>query len=105
MLICWPVSAYCGTVNILGVGNESCGVWPQHRNVPSYAEAAQLSWVAGYVTGFNNYASNQSGDVSAGIDCDGQVAWIDSYCQTHPLDSLFQATSALIRELEKRRPR
>ncbi len=102
VLICWPMWAICGTVNVLGYGNRSCGSWLQVRNIPSYDEAAQLSWVAGYLTGFNNYASGQSGNVSAGIDLDGQFAWIDAYCQAHPLDSLFQATGALVRELEKR---
>jgi hypothetical protein len=90
MLIFWPVSAFCGTVNVLGYGNRSCGSWLQVRNIPSYDEAAQLSWVEGFLTGFNNYASNQSGDVSAGIDLNGQFAWIDSYCRRIPLIICFR---------------
>jgi hypothetical protein len=90
------------TVMILGTGNESCGTWLQNRAAQSYAEAAQLSWVGGYVTAFNNYAEHQSGNVSAGTDVDGVYSWIDAYCQANPLDNLFRASGALIRELERR---
>jgi hypothetical protein len=50
------VCALADTVMILGHGNESCGTWLQNRGSQSYAEAAQLSWVLGFVTAFNNYA-------------------------------------------------
>jgi hypothetical protein len=103
VLICWPMYAVGNPMKVLGAGNASCGSWPQDRNTPSYQVTAQVGWVTGYITGFNSYAPNQSGDVSAGTDLDGELAWIDSYCQAHPLDSLFRATSALIRELETRR--
>ena len=90
------------TVRVIGKGNESCGSWLQNRGAQSYAEGAQLSWVTGYVTAFNNYADHRSGDISGGTDADGLFSWIDAYCQGHPLDNLFRASGALIRELEKR---
>jgi hypothetical protein len=64
--------------------------------------AAQSAWVTGYVSAFNNYAEHQSGDISAGTDTDGLFSWIDTYCRSNPLDNLFHASGALIRELEKR---
>ena len=94
--------ATASEVHVLGFGNNSCGTWLQNRGAQSYAEAAQLAWVTGYVTAFNNYAENQSGDISAGTDADGLFSWIDSYCRANPLDSLFRASAALIRELERR---
>jgi hypothetical protein len=91
-----------GPVNVLGLGNESCGTWLQNRGGQSYGELTQLGWVTGYVTAFNNYAEHQSGNVTAGTDADGLFTWIDAYCQANPLDNLFRASSALIRELELR---
>lgn len=86
---------------ILGHGNVSCGTWLQTRGSQTLAEAAQESWVLGFVTGFNNYAV-RSGNILGGTDTDGLFSWIDAYCQANPLDSLFHASGALVRELEKR---
>lgn len=101
-LLASQVCALADTVMILGHGNESCGTWLQNRGSQSYAEAAQLSWVLGYVTAFNNYAEHQSGNISAGTDSDGLFSWIDAYCRANPLDTLLRASGALIRELERR---
>jgi hypothetical protein len=94
--------AFGRPVMILSLGGESCGTWLQNRGTQSYANAAQMSWVTGYITAFNNYAQHQSGNISAGTDVEGLFTWIDAYCQANPLDDLFSASSALIRELERR---
>ncbi|HUE11920.1 MAG TPA: hypothetical protein VMQ54_13305 [Steroidobacteraceae bacterium] len=101
-LLSSQVCAVGSPVLIIGTGNESCGTWLQNRGSQSYAEASQLSWLAGYVTAFNNYAEHQSGNISDGTDADGLFSWVDAYCQANPLDNLFRASGALIRELERR---
>jgi hypothetical protein len=82
---------------ILGHGNQSCGSWLQARRSESWPALVQQGWLSGYVTAFNNYAS-RNGNISAGTDVDGLFAWVDNYCQSHPLDSLFGAGGALIRD-------
>jgi len=93
---------------VLGSGVESCGTWLQNRGAQSYdtvalaREFVQESWVLGYLTGSNNYAIQQSGSNTAGVDANGFFSWIDGYCQAHPLDNVFQASGALVRALDKR---
>lgn len=103
-LLCSPVYALGATVQVLGHGAKSCGSWLQSRNTQSYNEAAQTSWVMGFVTAFNNYGEPQppSGNISGGTDADGLLSWIDAYCQANPLDTVFRASAALIRELQRR---
>jgi len=47
----------------------------------------QTSWVDGFISAFNHYV-RQSGDVATGIDTNGIFARIDTYCASHPLDSV-----------------
>ena len=98
---------------VTGAGYNSCGAWTKaqgHRppiTTGFYATFAdldlvqQISWVQGFLTAFNYYASN-SGNVLNDVDNNGVFAWIDNYCAAHPLDSIGTATFALIAELSKR---
>jgi hypothetical protein len=61
----------------------------------------QTSSVDGFISAFNYYV-RQSGDVATGIDTNGIFAGIDTYCASHPLDSVAVATFALIEELKQR---
>ena len=92
------------TYTVLGQGNQSCGKWTQDSRDPnSTAAIADLVWVLGYVSAYNNYASASSGDVSSNTDVNGIEAWIDGYCANHPLDKIAGAAAELIIELKKRR--
>jgi len=90
-----------GDYMVRGVGTSSCGHWVQsHLLTDQGATAFQLdAWVTGFVTAFNAYKSDRK-DVAEGIDTDGLLAWIDSYCAAHPLTDLSGATVALVDELQ-----
>ena len=93
----------------------SCGAWTKaqaHR--PQFAAdgsaiftarnidlIAQTSWVQGFLTGFNAYGGG-SGGILRGTDKNGAFAWLDNYCEAHPLDTVVTATMELISELSSR---
>ena len=58
-------------------------------------QIAQMEWVTGFISAFNYYVS-RTGDVRTTNDFDGYYAWIDNYCAAHPLDTVANATVALI---------
>ena len=89
---------------LIGSGNESCGAWTQDRR--DKVSNAQESWVAGFISGVNVvYAvrSPGAGNLGQKTDFYGLMAWIDSYCQAHPLDVLASASIYLVGELGKDR--
>jgi hypothetical protein len=107
-LLMAPEPAAADTAAILGTGNRSCPAWLQDSAANSWGALIDHAWVQGYITAFNKYTDNadsQNGDISAGIDVAGLFAWIDRYCQAHPLDNLARASGALIRELQNRSAR
>jgi hypothetical protein len=55
------------------------------------------NWVLGYVTGVNFLASET--DMLATVDTKGVQAWVDNYCQAHPLDTVDMAAQTLTFEL------
>jgi hypothetical protein len=56
-----------------------------------------VSWVMGYMAAVNiNVAET---DILGNIDGEGMKAWVDNYCQAHPLDTVSKATGALAFEL------
>lgn len=63
------------------------------------------NWVLGYLSAYNNFKSssgNVTGATPGRTDNEGLFAWIDSYCGSHPLDTVSIATEALIQDLEAR---
>src|SRR5262245_59023769 len=80
-----PILATADTVTVLGNGKNSCGSWLQNRVAVSWPLLIEQASVEGYITGFNNYATNQNGHISAGTDAEELFAWIDGYCRSHPL--------------------
>ncbi len=65
-------------------------------------------WVAGFLSGSNSILANSDAHIDvleqakAETDAQGLWAWIDNYCQTHPLDAVAQAADALGGELIRR---
>jgi hypothetical protein len=59
-------------------------------------------WVVGYLTAYNEWVA-PDGNISAGTDNDGIAAWMDNYCQAHPLDNVARAARALVVELKARK--
>ena len=91
-----------GHYNSLGLGTLSCGKWTEDRQAKNGLADAEFAWVTGYLTAFNRMMA-LDGNVSSQTDSAGMEAWIDGYCQAHPLDDLETATAALIKELNNQK--
>jgi hypothetical protein len=90
-----------GTFTVRGVGLDSCGAWSQSRQGPAPDDPQhdgrrliEEAWVLGYVSSFDEHSLVPIGRV----DNAALLAWVDSYCAGHPLDSVQQASDSLIRE-------
>jgi hypothetical protein len=82
----------------IGGGIESCGSWSHERMRDSHKAAALLQWSLGYVSGRNV----ERAEFLKGVDGPAILAWLDGYCQQHPLDKLENANEALVSELRLR---
>jgi hypothetical protein len=97
------VSVSAKAAMILGPGITSCGTWAQERRDRAQSNSLMNeAWVLGYLSAYNTYGPKATGHVSKGTDANGLLAWIDNYCSANPLKEIFDATEALILELEKR---
>jgi hypothetical protein len=96
------------TTGVLGVGNNSCGSWGEARHSLGLLPDVYAGWVAGFLSGANSILANSVDHIDtlkqAAIETDakGLLAWIDNYCQSHPLNSVSQAADALGAELIRR---
>jgi hypothetical protein len=92
---------------VLGVGNRSCGSWTEARRANNNSANIFEGWVAGFLSGSNSITTNSFTidtlkEPSAQGDAQGLWAWIDNYCQAHPLNSVASAADALGGELIRR---
>jgi hypothetical protein len=96
------------TTAVLGIGNKSCGSWSQARHSIGMMSDMYEGWVAGFLSGANSVLATSEDHIDtleqAEIDTDAQGlwAWVDNYCQAHPLNSVAQAADALGAELIRR---
>ncbi len=49
-----------------------------------------------------NWSDSDQRDMLAGSDAEGAMLWVENYCRNHPLDTFFDATLALRRELSEK---
>jgi hypothetical protein len=83
---------------IYGPGNSSCGKWlEEHKRgeTPTWYGAAD--WVLGFVSAASAY--RVSGELKH-TDAAAIAAWVDNYCQQHPLDDLYHASGHLVEALK-----
>jgi hypothetical protein len=91
-----------GAYEVLGVGTLSCEVWTKQRtDNSSEKHFINSAWVQGYLTAANLFGDGPS-HLAKGVDADGIVAWVDSYCAQHPGDALAVAAKALVEDLKLR---
>jgi len=90
-----------GTYTVLSFGTRSCSQVIADHQEDGERRLANSTWVGGYLTAVNRYVVKGK-DVSAGTDADGRMLWIVNFCRSNPLETLEQATSALVVELRRR---
>jgi hypothetical protein len=83
-----------GKSTVYGQGNSSCGTWIQDKQSDSRAislHAIDRAWVGGFVSG-----SGHTGLQLRKTDSNGIVAFMDTYCQAHPLENISLGAAALV---------
>src|SRR6187399_581653 len=91
------------TYTVYGFGTSSCNTWRQDKSRNDRAYAADKAWATGYVSGAG-YAVSLGSDGQRKLkttDSAGIVAFIDTYCQGHPLEAISEAAQALIQDLSR----
>jgi hypothetical protein len=85
-----PILAQSGVVVLeAGVGADSCEKWAAARYAGGWGLGEQ--WILGFVSGVSatGYVTHLA--PLAETNAEGVLAWIDSYCQTHPAEPLAHA--------------
>ena len=88
-----------GVYTVVGIGTTSCGTVVTQLKT-EIGKVVIGSWVSGYMTSVNNQVASRK-DVTAGTDPEARILWINNHCMANPLNSLNQATLALLAELSK----
>jgi hypothetical protein len=83
-----------------GVGGQSCGTWIEARKVNN--TFGHGSWLLGYLSALNLWGVIGRKDALSGTDADGVYAWMDRYCQSHPLETIARGAAELARQLDQR---
>jgi hypothetical protein len=81
-------------VEYAGEGDRSCGAWRAARGAGSWGLMGQ--WILGFLSGVS-YTGNWTKLAPLnGTDADGAFAWIDNYCQAHPLGTVVYAAMEFV---------
>jgi len=80
-----------GDYTAIGLGGASCGTWTSRRRLEGIRRTGYEQWVLGFLSGIG-YASVK--DPLNDMDMDGVLAWIDNYCQAHPIAAIGEAAAA-----------
>lgn len=94
------ISLSCMTANANAFTNYQCGEWLNAKklgeNSPEYAY--MMSWFLSYMSGL---AIGPKKDILKNAKTDSVVSWVDNFCSANPLNSLYSASTELIRDLAK----
>jgi hypothetical protein len=88
---------------IIGVGTGSCGNWTKDRRNPGELYPnMDGQWVLGFLSGMGwSGLYYDRAEILKGMDAEGVWAWVDNYCQAHPIKDMTDAALSF----EKGRPR
>jgi hypothetical protein len=88
---------------VFGVAAQSCTTWLQHPQETDFAHNVMAAWIDGYLSANNEkrWEAGLPALVGAGTQGRSRFIWISQYCSAHPLNSLYHAAVAPVRELEK----
>ena len=90
---------------IRGAGATSCGRWVEVRKTNDHY--SQLNWVLGFISAYNHYVhkGSEPNGVFGEADHNALAVWLDNYCRTNPLSTLYKGAYELVAELRSRLPR
>jgi TPR repeat protein len=103
----------------LDVGANTCTKWVEAREVRGgLVDVMHTAWLYGYLSaaaarlqgearsavflGKNDQRLIEKADVLRSIEANAINAWMDQYCQAHPLDKIADAVHVLVSELKQK---
>ena len=90
-----------GQITVYGQGNASCGVWVNARRVNNVETEHQFAaWVLGYISGVESGLGTVRFKET---DFDGVTAFLDKECGQKPLETVYEASMALVQTLHSGR--
>jgi hypothetical protein len=102
LLLGCVVGSAQGKYTVYGHGTQSCGAWSaagtavrDRDPLGASKRYEQEAWILGFISG----AGYANASVLRKTDSSGTVAWMDTYCAAHPLDSIGTAAEKLFNEL------
>lgn len=87
---------------IQGAGAIPCGKWVAQRTTGDHHMA--LAWVMGFMSSYNHYveSSSKKNGVFGEIDHNSIALWLDNYCKSNPLESVYSGSYKLVEEMDKK---
>ena len=86
-----------------GAAMDSCAKFSEAERVRDSNYAVYMTWVQGFVTGYNAYASFDKSHAMRNLSPDTDVvewsAWLKTYCAAHPLNVFGNASFELLQAL------
>lgn len=89
-------------VYIYSSGKESCGDYLAARRTSQHG-VQYLAWTLGYMSGYNMFGGVKEPPLGNSPSHDTIYAFLDKYCQDHPLDPIVRAAGFLIEGLGGRK--
>ena len=92
---------------VVGAGTNSCESWTESRRDNSkygfILATGYQNWVLGFLSGANDALTiKHHTDILKHTDLDAVWAWVDNYCQSHPLDQISTGVEYLVVELDRK---
>jgi hypothetical protein len=82
---------------VIGYGLDSYGTWTAARR--NHQDFGPKIWILGFLSGVGFLGFWQEGiNPLNGLDAEAVLAWMDNYCQKHPLVLIADAGEAFVRE-------
>ena len=96
----YATSATAGVIQ--GAGAIPCGKWISERATGGHNMA--LAWVMGFMSSYNHYvrSSSKRNGVFGEIDHNSIALWMDNYCKSNPLESVYSGSDKLIEEMNEK---
>ena len=83
------------------MGVRSCGQWIARKST-DVDKAATEAWLLGYLSGL---ATGSRVDILHDTDYASLMAWMDNYCNAHPLERVSSGAAQLYLDLQGRAPK
>jgi len=96
-----PAVAAAADYAVEGAGVKNCVSYQSDKKQNGSMHYINLNWAKGFISGINYIHSETLGNsqLGTGLDLEALTLWIDSYCVSHPRDTLADASAALANEL------